>query len=172
MSSAEFQEHSAMLPLFSFRSCCPWSLMEMSRESSGEEKWHPLLLSWAGLWGHRELKEVGSAAERQLQAKAASLHRSAGLGAQPAGGTGRGEKGERDEGSVGCERAVSSPEEHRSLPLARQSLAADDADAFPGRITKLGHPMSDEDGGTLCAFVTEKELLWMRASLLQHRAQP
>ena len=82
------------------------------------------------------------------------------------------ERKERDEGSVGCKQAVSSLEEHRSLPLARQSLAADDADAFPGRITKLGHPMSDEDGGTLCAFVTEKELLWMRASLLQHRAQP
>ena len=45
----------------------------------------PLLLSWAGLLGHRELIQVGSAAERQLCPGAAHVHHTTGLEASSAG---------------------------------------------------------------------------------------
>jgi len=50
----------------------------------GEMKSPPLLLSWAGLLGHRELIEVGSATERQLCPGAAPVHCAAGLGTSSA----------------------------------------------------------------------------------------
>ena len=69
--------------------------MDISREM-GRRKSPPLLLSWAGLLGHRELIQVGSAAERQLCPGAALLHRTAGLGECSADDMKIEEKGQRD----------------------------------------------------------------------------
>ena len=61
-----------------------------------ERRKSPLLLSWAGLLGHRELIQVGSAAERQMCPGAALLHSTAGLGECSADGMKIEEKGQRD----------------------------------------------------------------------------
>jgi len=52
--------------------------MDICRE---RRKSPPLLLSWAGLLGHGELIQVGTAAQRQLCPGADPKHHAAGLGA-------------------------------------------------------------------------------------------
>jgi len=52
--------------------------MDISREIGGRKS-PPVLLSWAGLLGHRKRIIAGSAAERQLCTGGALLYSSAGL---------------------------------------------------------------------------------------------
>ena len=82
--------------------------MDISRERM---KSHALLLSWAGLLGHRELIEVGSTAERQLCSGAAPVQHAAELGARSAGERERRE-GRANTGCEQCEKPESSLEEH------------------------------------------------------------
>ena len=61
----------------------------------------PLLLSWAGLLGWRELMAAGRAAERQLCPGAAPVQSTAGLRALPAGSEERGVRQREVKDSVG-----------------------------------------------------------------------
>ena len=65
------------MTLLPCRSCQLRRAMDISRE---RRKSSPLMLSWAGLLGHGELIQVGSAAEKQLCPGAAPVHHAAGLG--------------------------------------------------------------------------------------------
>jgi len=65
----------------------------------------PLLLSWAGLLGWRQIMASGSAAERQLCPGAAPLQSTAGLKALPVGTEGRGARQRDDKDSLGWEDA-------------------------------------------------------------------
>ena len=76
ISGSDFEVHSAVMTVLSCRSCQLRRAMDICRE---RRKSPPVLLSWAGLLGHRELIKTGSAAERQLCPGAALLHSTAGL---------------------------------------------------------------------------------------------
>jgi len=70
------------MTLLPCRSCQLRRAVDICRE---RRKSPPLLLIWAGLRGHTELIQVGSAAERQLCPGAAHVHHTTGLEASSAG---------------------------------------------------------------------------------------
>ena len=71
----DIELRSSVMTLLPCRSCQLRRAMDISRE---RRKSSPLMLSWAGLLGHGELIQVGSAAEKQLCPGAAPVHHTAG----------------------------------------------------------------------------------------------
>ena len=63
IDGADFEVRSAVMTVQSCRNCQLRRAVDICRE---RRKSSPLLLSWAGLLGHREFIQVGRAAERQL----------------------------------------------------------------------------------------------------------
>ena len=106
------------------RSHQPCSPRDVSRDARGAEQatpWaEPLLLSWAGLLGHRELMASEQSCRETALPRSSSL---IGLGALPAGDKGRGENRERGERQrrVGgqlrahCRRNLHQPSHGKSL---------------------------------------------------------
>ena len=136
--------------------------MDICRE---RRKSPPLLLSWAGLLGHRELIQVGSATERQLCPGAAPVHYAAGLGKSSAAEReDRRKRAYRLCGTIaGCEitgGALLTILEKVSLILQAMNLL------FLERSLTLGHPITYQAEGAPCFFTVEKDLLQMWASVL------
>ena len=137
--------------------------MDICRE---RRKSPPLLLSWAGLLGHRELIQVGSATERQLCPGAAPVHYAAGLGTSSAAEReDRRKRAYRLCGTIaGCEitgGALLTILDKVSLFLQAMNLL------FLERSLNLGHPITYLAEGAPCFFTVEKDLLQLWAFLLQ-----
>ena len=126
--------------------------MHISRE---RRKSPPLLLSWAGLLGHRELIQVGSAAERQLCPGAALLHSTAGLGVWSAGDMRIEGKGERLKDVHAVSRLWAQWRSIAFSPWHGKFVSSGNAATFPGGINESGTSHRRVSACSFYVFVRE-----------------